>query len=34
MNAEKLTQKSREAIQEANRIAIENSHQQISQIHL
>lgn len=34
MNAEKLTQKSREAISYAQSAAIEHSHQQIDQIHL
>ncbi len=34
MNAEKWTQKSREAIQAANACAIENQNQQIEQIHL
>lgn len=34
MNAEKLTQKSREAISAAQSVAVEHSHQQIDQIHL
>jgi ATP-dependent Clp protease ATP-binding subunit ClpB len=34
MNAEKMTQKTREAITSAQSIAIEKSHQQISQMHL
>ena len=34
MNMEKLTQKSREVIQAANSLAIENQNQQIEQVHL
>ena len=34
MNAEKLTQKSREAISAAQSVAVEHSHQQIDQVHL
>jgi len=34
MNAQKFTQKSLEAIQEANALAIENQNQQIEQVHL
>ena len=34
MNAQKLTQKSLEAIQAANGLAVENQNQQIEQVHL
>ena len=34
MNTQKLTQKSLEAIQSANGLAIENQNQQIEQVHL
>ena len=34
MNTQKLTQKSLEAIQAANGLAVENQNQQIEQVHL
>ena len=34
MNFQKYTQKSQEAVQAAQNLAIQNSHQQLEQIHL